>query len=388
LRLGFRVNVRWRIGIAVGIGLLVLAWLRVPPAATFPDRPPAPDDVPDTAPDPSLSPLRLTGEVVDAEGRPVSGAPVTLADPAGRGDVLAPGRSREFRDRRTTTDEEGRFRFEGLAPGRKILVARPEGRAPACAELSLLRSETHHRLTLPPPVTLHGQTSARARLFFTCRIPGMPAAGHEPLTSGATADDAGDYHVSGLPASISVTVRLEAPGYPGRLFGPYQFPPGIHRLDFPLDTGFTLRGRIRDGAGRPVAGARVAFDAALTTTEADGTFLLAGLEDRASTLVASREGHLQTAVPSVRPGSIDVTLPRSAEIRGRVTGGRARYLCFTSGDARYRLGLGDSDTFRIPGVPPGPLRLDVEDEEGRILGTVLVDAPEGGCVEGVEILLR
>jgi hypothetical protein len=83
-----------------------------------------------------------------------------------------------------------------------------------------------------------------------------------------------------------------------------------------------------------------------------------------------------------------VTLPRAAEVSGRVTGGRARYICFTLGDARYRIGLGDSDTFRIPAVPPGPLRLDVEDAECRLLGTVRIDAPEGGCVEGVEILLR
>jgi hypothetical protein len=71
-----------------------------------------------------------------------------------------------------------------------------------------------------------------------------------------------------------------------------------------------------------------------------------------------------------------------------VTGGRGRYVCFTVGDARYRLGLDDSKTFRIPAVPPGPLRLEVEDEERRVLGSAIVDAPEGGSVEGVEILLR
>jgi hypothetical protein len=52
------------------------------------------------------------------------------------------------------------------------------------------------------------------------------------------------------------------------------------------------------------------------------------------------------------------------------------------------LGLGDSDEFRIPAVPPGPLRLDVEDEEHRLLGSAVIHAPEGGIVEDVEILLR
>lgn len=383
--------------IAAVIGLLVLVWIlthpRDLPFPSAPSRPPAIQRGPDLAPDsPTASrprePLLLTGEVVDPEGRPVADAPVTLVDPSGRGDVLGPGRNREFRDRGARTDASGRFRFADLAPGRKILVARPSGRAPACAEISLLKPETHHRLTLPPPVSLSGLTHPRARLSFTCRIPGMPVAGHEPLETDAAADDAGGYRVDGLPASISFTVRVEAAGYRSRHFGPYQFPPGRQIVDFDLDTGLTLRGTVRDGAGRPVAGARIVFDDARTTTDGDGTFLLAGLEDRSSTLVASRDGHVQTAITSVRPGSVDVTLPRAAEISGRVTGGRARYLCFTLGDARYRLGIGESETFRIPAVPPGPLRLDVEDGECRLLGSVIVEAPEGGLVEGVKILLR
>jgi hypothetical protein len=85
---------------------------------------------------------------------------------------------------------------------------------------------------------------------------------------------------------------------------------------------------------------------------------------------------------------VEVTLPRAAEVTGRVRDDRARYLCFTLGDARYRMGLGNSETFRIPAVPPGPLRLDIEDAEGRAIGSVLIDAPEGGSVEGVEIFAR
>lgn len=378
--------------VALGVGLLVLVWLlthpRDLPFPTDPLRSPALQRGPELAPDPPTASLRLTGEVVDAEGRPVADASVTLADPSGRGDVLAPGRSREFKDRRTKTDDSGRFRFDDLAPGRRILVARPPGRSPACAELSLVKSETHHRLALPSPVTLTGLTHPRARLFFTARIPGLSAAGHEPLASGSTADETGGFRVDGLPASISFTVRVEAPGYRPRMFGPYQFPSGRHIVDFDLHTGFTLQGSVRDGAGRPVAGARIDFDDARATTDAQGSFLLAGLDDRASTLVASRDGHVRTVVTSLRPGSVDVILPRAAEVSGRITGGKARVICFTLGDARYRLGLGDSDTFRIPAVPPGPLRLDVEDGEGRLLGTVLVEAPEGGSVEGVEILLR
>ncbi len=333
-------------------------------------------------------PVTLTGDVVDPEGRPVPHVPVRLVDPEGRGDVLAPGRSRDIRDLETSTDNAGRFRFAGLAPGRRFLIAQPEQRAPACVELLLSGPETHHRLTLPMPVALAGLTQPRARLSFTSRIPGIPSTGHRPLERLVVADEGGAYRVDGLAPSFAFIVRVEADGYRSRSFGPYQFPSGRQILDFDLDTGLSLRGTVRDGAGRPVAGARIVFDDARTVSDADGTFLLAGLEERTTTLVASREGHIQTVVTAVRPGSIDVTLPRAAEVSGRITGGRARYISFTLGDARYRLGLGDSETFRIPSVPPGPLRLDVEDEECRVVATVVVEAPEGGCVEGVEILLR
>ncbi len=381
--------------ILAGIMPLAFFWMvcheRTTSADPYTPRPKpilrGPDPAP-RSPVAARAPLILTGEVVDAEGRPAAHVPVRLVDPDGRGDVLAPGRSREIRDLDARADESGRFRFAGLAPGRRFLIAQPDDRAPACVELSLTEPETHHRLELPLPVSLTGLTHPRARLSFVCRIPGMPSTGHRPIERSAVADESGAYRVDGLPPSLAFAVRVEADGYRSRNFGPYQFPSGRQIVDFDLNTGLTLRGTVKDGAGRPVAGARIVFDDARTVSDADGTFLLSGLEDRTTTLIASREGHIQSVLTAVRPGSIDVTLPRAAEVSGRITGGRARYISFTLGDARYRLGLGDSDTFRIPSVPPGPLRLDVEDAECRVVATVMVEAPEGGCVEGIEILLR
>jgi hypothetical protein len=103
--------------------------------------------------------------------------------------------------------------------------------------------------------------------------------------------------IDGLPPSVMFAVQVEASGFRSRAFGPYQLPSGKHFLDFDLETGLSLRGIVRDRAGRPVAGARVMFDAATATTDADGSFALAGLEERSSTLVVSREGYIQTVVP-------------------------------------------------------------------------------------------
>jgi hypothetical protein len=358
------------------------------PRPALAKRPAEPIEVPPPEAAPREA-ATLSGELRDAEERPVPGAVVTLVDPEGRGDVLSPGRGREFRDRDERTDDLGRFRFDALRPGRRLLIARPEGRPPVWTEAFQVEGVSHRVLTLPAPLSLTGLTHPSARLSFTCRVPDLPHAGHRPVQVVATADEAGGYRVDGLlPPATSFAVLVEAPGYRSRSFGPYQFPAGRHIVDFDLDTGLTLKGTVRDGAGRPVQGALLAYEDARAVSDADGSFLLSGLQERATTLVVTREGHIQTVLNSVRPGSIDVTLPRAAEVSGKVSGGRGRYLCFSVGDARYRMGLGDSDEFRIPAVPPGRLRLDVEDEERRLLGSAIVDAPEGGIVEGVEILVR
>ncbi len=337
----------------------------------------------------SGEPATLTGELLDAEKRPLPGALVTLVDPEGRGDVLVPGRAKDFRDREEKTDERGRFRFDTLRPGKRLLIARAEGRPPVWTEPFLVDGNQHRVLTLPPPLSLTGLTHPRAKLSFTCRVPGLPHAGHRPVLVVVSADEAGGYRADGLlPPATSFAVMVEAPGYRSRSFGPYQFPAGRHIVDFDLNTGLTLRGTVRDGAGRPVQGALLAYDDARAVSEADGSFLLSGLEERSTTLIVAREGHIQTVLNAVRPGSIDVTLPRAAEVTGKVTGGRGRYLCFTVGDARYRMGLGESDDFRIPAVPPGQIRLEVEDDQHRLLGSAIVEAPEGGIVEGVEIQVR
>jgi len=382
-------------GIGAVVGPLLFVWTVCRSGESrLPSTPgPVPRERPASAPRPKPPPpagerLVLTGEVVDGEGRPVPEAVVTLVDPEGRGDVLAPGRSREFRDRDTRTDPAGRFRFGGLTPGRRILIARAGERPPAWTEPFQLDRSLHRTLALPAPVTVAGLTRPGARLRVDCRIPGVPVSGHEPFRRAVVADDSGAFKVDGLPPSVPFAVRVEAAGFRPRGFGPYQLPAGRHFLDFELETGLTLKGTVRDRAGRPVAGARVVFDEATATTDADGTFALAGLEERTTTLIVSREGTIQTVVTSVRPGSVEVTLPRAAEVSGRVRDERARYLCFTLGDARYRMGLSASETFRIPAVPPGPLRLDIEDAECRLLGSIFVDAPEGGSVEGVEIFGR
>jgi len=125
--------------------------------------------------------LQVTGEVVERDGRPARGVPVTLVDVDGRGDVLAPGRARELRDRDTITDELGRFQFLQLPPGRVQVIARPPDRPAAWTEPFLLDRAAHQILAIPAPVILAGLTHPKATLTFAVRVPGLPHAGHQPV---------------------------------------------------------------------------------------------------------------------------------------------------------------------------------------------------------------
>jgi hypothetical protein len=184
-------------GIGAVVGPLVFVWtlcrsgeshLPSRPSSASRERPAAV-----AAPEPPATRerLTLTGEVVDASGRSVADALVTLVDPEGRGDVLAPGRSREFKDRQTRTDEAGRYRFDDLTPGRRSLVARAGERPPAWTEPFQLDRNLHRTLTLPSPVRLAGLTHPGAKLSFSCRIPGIPTSGRDPFVRTTAADETG-----------------------------------------------------------------------------------------------------------------------------------------------------------------------------------------------------
>jgi protocatechuate 3,4-dioxygenase beta subunit len=319
--------------IVVFIGPLALAWIAShPQTLSFASTPKqAPErvrgqDTSSKAPSPSRPRelVSLSGEVVDRDGRPVPDVPVTLIDSEERADALVSSRNAEVRKGETRTDREGRFRFGNLVPGRRQLIARPPGRAPAWTEPFLLKQGTRQVLILPLPVSVTGLTQPRAKLSFISRIPGFPVTAHNAVSSLSTADEGGIYDAEGLPPSVLFTVHVDAPGYRGRTFGPYQLPSGRYILDFDLQSGLTLRGTVRDGSGRPVAGARVVFDDARTFTGVDGSFSLLGLDEHNATLVVSQDGYIQTLLHEVRPGSVEVTLPRAAEATGHMIGGRGR----------------------------------------------------------------
>ena len=302
----------------------------------------------------------LAGQVLRPDGRPASGAAVTLV-----GSALWPAET-------LSADADGRFRRVDLPPGIYMLRARLEGDATSRSGL---------RITPDRPADLSLRLAPGARVGGTVRdergeaVPGaeltLAEGGLSPLPRRAQADDAGAFSLAGLlPGRHTMEVR--APGHvPTRM--PLTLDAGAtERLTVELVRGATVAGRVLDAQGRPLEGARVRFAGAeprlaappvpgslgvtavvpplplfgvveseswsgllgawhggeSTTSEADGRFELSGLTAGAGEVVAEAPGlapalsaGLRLRAGETRDG-LELQLSEGARLEGRVLDAR------------------------------------------------------------------
>lgn len=240
----------------------------------------------------------VTGVVRDLQGRPIAGAQV-MAEPE---EPDFGGSS----PRVLSTDARGRFDVPGLKPGSYTLVARRRGLAPGWV----------------PKVVVEPGDDARADLVLTpgARVVGRLVGATERPVAGRVSVQETDGRTA--PSALAESLRGEA-GLDGR-FAIDAVPPGQHVLavvapghaprrvevevrngdaqadvgDVALETGLTIRGRVRDKARAPVAGASIyAYQRwsdlgtpAEARSEVDGSFVLAGLSPGAYQLRVKASG--------------------------------------------------------------------------------------------------
>jgi RNA polymerase sigma factor (sigma-70 family) len=253
----------------------------------------------------------LAGEVRGDDGAPVAGATVELADVAAR--YAGP--------LKTTSDPEGRYRFDHVAPPLRWIRARsPDGRRVGFIEAKGLLRDPEAR----GDVVL--RESARMELSLRALADGRPVAGAcavvragpdsaktrdseergasrlgdlVPFGAAVHGDGDGRVVVDALPAAAPLRVAVAAEG-----FAPAwrELPPlragELREETFELDRPCRVEGFVRDAGGAPLAGAAVtlapvealdelrslARDALggdpfgfATTSGADGSFELDGL---------------------------------------------------------------------------------------------------------------
>ena len=336
---------------------------------------------------------RLEVAVKDADGAPVRGAEARLWR-------NAPVLGTDFQAR-LLSDESGRCAFEGLPPGRMLLAVEhaehgvPEWQHQQIAEGGVATAE----VVFPRGRTIGGTvTDARTGK----PIAGARVGGGWVLHRTATTDAEGKYAWRDWTGKGFDDLHCTAEGY-GRQG---QVVPPEGPVDFTLQPGDRIVGRIVGADGSPVAAARIGcvgyrrasptdeIDTASVVTGGDGRFEIASLRhDLPHLLVIAAPGHgrglFDVYPPPESPGRMDlgdVVLAEARAIEGRVLDasgdplpgiavalsgsgtGRTRYLPagFRPLDVDYGVKVAcradDLGRFRFPDLAPGDYRLTARDE--------------------------
>lgn len=278
----------------------------------------------------------LRGRVIDAiDGKPVPAASVTLR--ARGGDILD----------ETATDDDGTFSFTGIEPVVRVVSVQADGYAFLTEPLVDfvgrraidVTNGTVLELTLDSAVRVEGRVVDPS---------GKGIAGadvwvedHEgrrrwprPVSDIASTDFDGRFTIHDAPSG-SLFAHARASGRtPGETeigsAGPGRTRDGIV---ISLTDGGSIRGRVFDVQGAPVAEAKVVFspsrggglilgaESAPVTSDRDGAFLIDSLAEGSGFLAASSEngsGVVETGVKTGIETHMDVNLESTGSVAGRV----------------------------------------------------------------------
>jgi len=336
-----------------------------------------------------LSPVAsIEGSVVDGRGQGISGAWVDATIASG----TSTGGAGSFQ--RARTDSSGRFRLNGLAAG----------------EATLTVTASEHYLEQPVTVPLAtGETVRAVELSMTAgasisgRVLGAslePLAGARVSGTGSTGftdvDGQGRYRLTGLRPG-KLTLAASAPGHL-QIRETVDLGHGDEVLDFVLESGIAVSGRVVRSTGEPVAGALVRLRAlsgtdpdqglawAQAETTSTGSFEASPLPDGRFKIVVfgpqttfgeRSAWRYEAPEPVLVAGEaitgLEIRLPQTTTIRGRILGLSAEELAEVSvgaSDALYYFPSSSgvvhaNGTFEIPDLLPGDWRVGAGTPDGR-----------------------
>ncbi|MEZ6194326.1 MAG: sigma-70 family RNA polymerase sigma factor [Planctomycetota bacterium] len=295
--------------------------------------------------------LAVSGRAVDAAGRPVAGASVQVAATS-----LSP-RDEIMTRRELVTGADGRFVCDDL-PLHRVLRVRVRSERHCDVERMVTAAEAERRdlgdLRLEEGGAIAGRVvDAEGRGIAGATVFAWPGGGVARLSGDdalrlgegehdhriARTDARGEFRFLGL-LDGEWRLRARAEGLRAARVGGFRIVERgrIEGVELKLLEGERIAGVIRDDLGRPVADARVKLSAAwidfssdtegentlAARSDAEGRFSFRGLPTRPWNLVASRPGHIEASLYDVDGGrlEIELTLPRTGEIFGRVTDAR------------------------------------------------------------------
>jgi protocatechuate 3,4-dioxygenase beta subunit len=313
---------------------------------------------------------RIAGTVVDESGRPVEGATVVIREP----EAVLPGIPGGRLVGGARADTEGRFAAEGLPPGRFRLQVAGTGYVSAEAgpfELAAGEAREGVEVVLRRGAALEGRiTGPTGEPVAGADVRIVPHGG-ERGAAPARSDGEGRYRLEGI-AEGRRKLHVSHPGFlPAEREA--DVASGTSRLDFRLETGVEIAGRVISGASSsPVPGAEVRLlpmevrrptPVKTARSDPEGGFRFAGVPPGRYRLTAEKEGasggHAELQVGAGPAAPVEIRLQPGATLRGRLLGLSPRDLAQVELRAVDAAGLarrGRVDFqggYEISDVPPG-----------------------------------
>lgn len=379
---------------------------------------------------------RLTGAVLDLEGRPLAEAhlriaarptvpPRAEASGAGRrtSGAAAGPRSPDAPPRLLgTTDPDGRFDLHLPGGGRyTVSIERPGYGTRRLPELVLAAGESQDlgAIRLAPLVELAGRVVTRSGAAVAGAAVESRGEAESSASAVAHSGEDGRFVLSALPMGTKVMLQASHPRFATRESGPIEVTRGA-ALEIVLEPGAVVRGRVEATDGRPLPGAtvRARLDEGLPSGGDDdlrrqpreaeahsderGDFELTGLPAGSLTLEATAVGYrtARRIGVQVEPGAETpetlFTLAPAAGVRGRVLlpeGGPASGARVTAvlgdqqsaGDDVASTVADDDGAFELAGLPIGEA-LILAERDGYAAAGAAVDLRSGD--QRIELTLR
>jgi uncharacterized GH25 family protein len=343
--------------------------------------------------------LRLEGQVIDEEERPVGGALVAISS----------NPPREVR-----SEADGSFAFDGLlARAYSVEARKDDGVAGPTTVVVSPRVE---------PVTLRLRAGATLAVTVLDAGSKKPVGGASVEVRGITVQKElsgpdGVARVRGLKRGAWVSLKVTRTGYaPALELFPLERGKDVHEHTVRLVAGVAVNGRVVSSEGKPVAGARVLAHAASTPwdaqdwrhdaveTDAQGRFRLPAVAPGSWRFEAAHADHAPGASEPVTiaagapsPPEVVITLTAGGAVAGEVrdAGGKpvpyatvrvAGARSWFEWDATRQAACDAEGRFEVKGLPRIPIKLMASAEQGAsdVVPVDLTDAPRR---EGVVLVL-
>ncbi len=263
----------------------------------------------------------LTGRVLSSAGQPVAGAEMSLL-PEGSAPPLLSGGS-------DLSDEQGRYRLEGISPGTHTVQAEHEGYRPTLRRLDVRADRNTLDLTLEPGAILSGRVVdpqrapvAGARVFLRPSPGGSSPRG---LPSGTSGPD-GSFNLSGL-ADGTYRLLAEKAGFARSRDGQEVVVAGrsMTGIEIQLTAGGTIAGKLLGLDFTDLPQVQVRTDAGQTgQILPDGDYRIDDVAPGSQRVVAtlsggSRQAEGQVALePGASEARLDLDFGKGLKLTGRV----------------------------------------------------------------------